>query len=168
MSVEQAAEDKTVGFVTVMVAGQRFGVSLTRVDHVFVPDQLSRVPLAPPEIAGLVNLRGHIFTAVDLRARLGLPKREDTAPTIALGVEKAGERYGLVADTAGEAMWVTPSSVERAPSNLDARWADLCSGVCQLDDGLLVLLDVDRVLNFSQSASQREVHRGAPAYEGRV
>ena len=153
MRLEQYAQRETEGFVTVTVAGQRFGIPLARVDHVFVPDALFAVPLAPPEIAGLINLRGRILTAVDLRPRLSLPERADSGSMVALEIETFGGLYGLLADAAGDVMWAAPASVERAPSNLDARWADLCSGVCQLDDGLLVALDVDRVLNFSQSAS---------------
>ena len=62
-------------FVTVVTAGQVFGLTLDRVRDVFVPRGLSPVPLAPPEVAGLLNLRGRIVTAVDLRRRLGLGPR---------------------------------------------------------------------------------------------
>lgn len=153
MNVEPNTERETEGFVTVMVAGQRFGVSLSCVDHVFVPDRLSDVPLAPPEIAGLINLRGRILTAVDLRPTLGLPSRMDGERMVALSTDRSGELYGLIADEAGDVMWVASSSVEPSPSNLDARWADLCAGVCRLDDGLLMVLDIDRVLKFSQSGA---------------
>jgi len=152
MRLERKARRETEGFVTVTVAGQRFGISVARVDHVFVPDAVYAVPLAPPEIAGLINLRGKILTAVDLRPRLNLPKRAHRGPMVALEIETYGGLYGLLADGAGDVMWAAPASVERAPSNLDARWADLCAGLCQLEDGLLVALDVDRVLNVCQSA----------------
>lgn len=151
MSVEESSQSLTNGLVTVNVADQRFAVPLIRVSHVFVPDRLSTVPLAPPEIAGLLNLRGRIVTALDLRVRLGLPARAPGDPIVALGIEDGGELYGLIADRAGEAIWTAPSAVEPAPANLDARWAGLCAGVCRLDDGLLMVLDVDRVLNFNHS-----------------
>ena len=66
-------EQATEGYVTVVTGGQLFGLKLERVRDVFVPRGLSEVPLAPPEVAGLLNLRGRIVTAIDLRRRLGLP-----------------------------------------------------------------------------------------------
>jgi purine-binding chemotaxis protein CheW len=135
--------------VTVVIADQYFAVPLSRVNHVFVPERLSPVPLAPPEVMGLLNLRGRIVTALDLRMRFGLPMRMPGDPMVALGVEMGGELFGLVADRAGEAIWTAPSGIEPAPANLDARWARLCSGVCRLNGGLLTVLDVDRVLDLN-------------------
>ncbi len=103
---DQAAE----GFVTVVTGGQLFGLRLDRVRDVFVPQGLSAVPLAPPEVAGLLNLRGRIVTAVDLRRRLGLPPRGEGEPTVAVGIEDRGELYGLIADRVGDVLWLKPSS----------------------------------------------------------
>ena len=73
-------DDVTEGFVTVVTGGQLFGMRLERVRDVFVPRGLSRVPLAPPEVAGLLNLRGRIVTAIDLRRRLGVDEIHDPSP----------------------------------------------------------------------------------------
>jgi len=143
---DQAAE----GFVTVVTAGQLFGLRLDRVRDVFVPQNISTVPLAPPEVAGLLNLRGRIVTVLDLRRRLGLPPRDDGGPTVAVGIEDRGELYGLIADRVGDVLWLKPSSFEANPANLDPRWAQLCAGVYRLDGDLMVVLDVDKVLDFSQ------------------
>ena len=149
MNPEQKSPDHTIALVTVGIAGRDFGVPLSRVSHVFVPDELSPVPLAPPEIAGLLNLRGRIVTAVDLRRCLDLPLRVAGSPMVALGVEKDGELYGLIADDAREAISMSPSRFEPVPSNLDARWTRLCAGVCELDDSLLTVLDVDEILDLN-------------------
>ena len=77
-------DQATEGFVTVVTGGQLFGLRLERVRDVFVPRGLSQVPLAPPEVAGLLNLRGRIVTAIDLRRRLGLPPREDGGAPVAV------------------------------------------------------------------------------------
>jgi len=150
MSGEGNHEKTTQGFVTVMTAGQLFGLKLERVRDVFVPQGLSPVPLAPPEVAGLLNLRGRIVTALDLRRRLGLPDRAAGKPTIAVGIEERGELYGLIADSVGDVLWLEPSSYEANPANLDPRWAQVCSGVYRLDGKLLVVLDIDKVFDFSQ------------------
>jgi purine-binding chemotaxis protein CheW len=108
------------------------------------------VPLAPPEVAGLLNLRGRIVTALDLRRRLGLPPRDAGQPTVAVGIEDRGELYGLIADRVGDVLWLKPSSFESNPANLDPRWARVCAGVHRLDGDIMVVLDVDKLLDFSQ------------------
>src|ERR1700756_6022748 len=80
-------DDAVVEYVTVMLDGQLFGLPIARVQDVFMPDRLTRVPLAPPEIAGVLNLRGRIVTAVDLRLRLGMAPRSDGRPAMAGGIE---------------------------------------------------------------------------------
>jgi purine-binding chemotaxis protein CheW len=144
--LEQASE----GFVTVVTGGQLFGMKLERVRDVFVPRGLSQVPLAPPEVAGLLNLRGRIVTAIDLRRRLGLPPRSDGGAPVAVGIEERGELYGLIVDRVGDVMRLKPSSYEANPANLDPHWAKVCAGVHRLDEGLLVVLDVDKVLDLSR------------------
>lgn len=143
-------DEQSEGFVTVFTAGQLFGLKLERVRDVFVPQALSAVPLAPPEVAGVLNLRGRIVTALDLRRRLGLPPREDGKPSVAVGIEDRGELYGLIADKVGDVMWLPASQYETAPANLDPRWAQVCAGVYRLDGRLLVVLDVDKILDISQ------------------
>jgi purine-binding chemotaxis protein CheW len=147
---ENEHEEATEGFVTVVTGGQLFGLRLERVRDVFVPRGLSQVPLAPPEVAGLLNLRGRIVTAIDLRRRLGLPPRADGGTPVAVGIEERGELYGLIVDRVGDVLRLKRSSYEVNPVNLDQRWAKVCAGVHRLDHGLMVVLDVDKVLDLSQ------------------
>ena len=144
--VEQATE----GFVTVVTGGQLFGLRLERVRDVFVPRGLSQVPLAPPAVAGLLNLRGRIVTAIDLRRCLGFPPRADGGTPVAVGIEERGEIYGLIVDRVGDVLRLKPSSYEANPVNLDHLWTKVCAGVHRLDHGLMVVLDVDKVLDLSQ------------------
>lgn len=151
MRAEDNEHDQaTEGFVTVVTGGQLFGLRIERVRDVFVPRGLSHVPLAPPEIAGVLNLRGRIVTAIDLRRRLGLPPREDGGAPVAVGIEERGELYGLIVDRVGDVLKLKRSSYEPNPVNLDRRWTKVCAGVHRLDHGLMVVLDVDKVLDLSQ------------------
>lgn len=143
-------DQATQGYVTVETAGQLFGLPLERVRDVFVPRGLSEVPLAPPEVAGVLNLRGRIVTAIDLRRRLGLPPRSEGSPAIAIGMEERGELYGLIVDRAGDVLHLERSTHEANPVNLDGRWARVCAGVHRLDHRLMVVLDVEKVLDFNQ------------------
>ena len=136
-------------FVTAMIGDQLFGLPISRVQDVFMPDRLTRVPLAPPEIAGVLNLRGRIVTTIDMRRRLGMPPREDNKPSMAVGIELKGESYGLLIDTVGEVMKLGGTTLEPNPVNLDPRLARVSAGVHRLDGQLMVILDVDYVLNGS-------------------
>lgn len=137
-------------YVTAIVAGQRFGLPILRVQDVFVPDRLTRVPLAPPDIAGLLNLRGRIVTLIDMRRKLGLAAASSGAePPMAIGVESRGESYGLLVDSVGEVLKLDDGLRETNPVNLDPRLAALSVGIHRLQDQLLVLIDVDRVLGLA-------------------
>ena len=81
MSNDNAAGEQLIEYVTVVIGDQLFGLPISRVQDVFMPDRLTRVPLAPPEIAGVLNLRGRIVTTIDMRRRLGLPPRDDNKPS---------------------------------------------------------------------------------------
>ena len=139
-------------YVTALIGDQRFGLPISRVQDVFMLDRLTRVPLAPPEIAGVLNLRGRIVTAIDMRSRLGLGKRDNAGRPMAIGIEYNGESYGLLIDTIGEVLKVADDTREANPVNLDVRLARVSAGVHQLDGQLLVVLDVDRVLDKSAEA----------------
>jgi purine-binding chemotaxis protein CheW len=141
-----------IEYVTVLLGGQLFGLPISRVQDVFMPERLTRVPLAQPEIAGVLNLRGRIVTAIDMRCRLGLPGRDEKRPPMAVGIECKGESYGLLIDTVGEVLKLDDTSREPNPVNLDARLAQISAGVHRLDGQLLVILDVDRVLEMGHES----------------
>src|SRR6185503_21003547 len=100
--MSNSADEHVTEYVTVMIGEQLFGLPIARVQDVFAPERLTRVPLAPPEVAGVLNLRGRIVTLIDLRRLLGLDDRKDEGEPMAVGVEHAGESYGLLIDSVGE------------------------------------------------------------------
>lgn len=137
-------------YVTAMIGGQLFGLPIERVLDVFTPERLTRVPLSPPEVAGVLNLRGRIVTAIDMRQRLDLPPRGAGEPFMAVGIEQAGESYGLLVDQVGEVVKLPVSKLDPVPANLDPAWTRLAAGVHRLDNRLMVVLDVDRSLETRQ------------------
>jgi purine-binding chemotaxis protein CheW len=151
MSTEDSQKDMTE-FVTAMIGGQLFGLPIARVQDVFMPDKLTRVPLASADVAGILNLRGRIVTAINLHYRLGLPKPEKSSPLMAIGIEFKGESYGLLIDTVGEVLKLAPHDRQPNPINLEASLARVSAGVYRLPDHLLVILDVDRLLDRGGAA----------------
>jgi purine-binding chemotaxis protein CheW len=148
----ESSRQNTTEYVTAMIGGQLFGLPILRVQDVFTPERLTRVPLAPPEIAGVLNLRGRIVTLFDMRRRLGLGQREDGTSPMAIGVERSGESYGLLIDGIGEVLKLDNAKCEANPINLDPGLAHVSAGVHRLDGQLLIVLDVDRVLDVGTTA----------------
>jgi purine-binding chemotaxis protein CheW len=152
MTMNESAEHTLNEYVTAMVAGQLFGLPILRVQDVFAPERLTRVPLAPPEIAGLINLRGRIVTLIDMRCRLGLTGEALETVAMAIGVESHGESYGLMVDSVGEVLKLDENAREPNPVNLDPRLARVCTGVHRLERQLLLVIDVDRALAIGGKA----------------
>ena len=149
----EATDGAASEFVTAVIGGQLFGLPISRVQDVFMPERVTRVPLSSVEIAGVLNLRGRIVTVIDMRARLGLARADDGKPPMAVGVDLRGESYGLLIDQIGEVLRLPEASREENPVNLDPRMAKFAGGVHRLDGQLMVVLDVDRVLELLPKAA---------------
>jgi purine-binding chemotaxis protein CheW len=138
-------------FVSFIVAGQMFGISVLEVQDILVPTKIASVPLAKPEIRGSINLRGRIVTVIDVRSRLGLPKREVTATERQMGVtvENGHDLYTLLVDEVGDVISLKTSLMEPNPSTLDAVWREFAAGVFRVDNRLMVVLDVKHLLEIN-------------------
>jgi len=151
-NAELAANDTiTRDFVTIAIAGQSFGIPVLQVQDVLRPQKITPIPLAPPAVAGSLNLRGRIVTALDVRRRLGLPAYEADTRRMSTVVEFGGDLYSLIVDEVGEVMSLADADFERNPPTLDTLWRDISAGVYRLEDQLLVVLDVARLLSFVQT-----------------
>ena len=133
---------KTGGqFCTFLVGDLFFGVDVHRIQEVLRFSQITRVPLAPDVIEGLINLRGQIVTAIDMRRRLGLPPRAPDQTPLNLVVRTEDGAVSLLVDQIGDVLDVDAASWERAPDNLESPARDLIQGVFKLKDRLLLVLD---------------------------
>jgi len=137
----------SVEYVTVNISGQLFGMPISSVEDIFMPQSITAVPLSDPEIEGVLNLRGRIVTAINMRKYLGLPPRDDGLQSMAVGVEYRGESYGLIIDGVGEVLRLSGDTFENNPTNLDRLWSEISLGVHRLENELMLVLDIDRVLD---------------------
>ncbi len=144
--VQHPLDDQEQGFVTLTLAGQLCGVPVLAVREVITNSKIVRVPLAPSEIAGNINLRGRIVTAIDTRCRLGLEPAPDTADRVALVAESEGALYALLIDQVQEVLSLRLDMIEETPSNLSSTWRQFSTGVFRLPERLMVVLDIDRLL----------------------
>jgi len=135
-------------FVTIRLSGQLFGLPIDRVQDVFMPDNFTFVPLARDQVAGVLNLRGRILTAIDLSKVLNVtPVNTNNAERPAVGVNHANESYGLLTDIVGEVVTLTDDLAVPNPINLDPDWARVSVGAYRLETELLVILDVDTLID---------------------
>lgn len=139
-------------YVTFTTAGQLFGLPIERVQEVFRPSRITRVPLAGAQIAGVLNLRGRIVTAIDMRKRLELDARGEGEAPMAIGIESGNESFGLLVDVLGEVLKLADGEREPNPVNLDRKLSRVSAGVFRLDGQLMVVLDVDCVLDLAAEA----------------
>ncbi|QDU78420.1 Chemotaxis protein CheW [Polystyrenella longa] len=145
MSSELDYENQYVSF---WVDNQLLGVPVNSVQEVLNPQSIARTPKSRAEIAGLVNLRGQIVTALDLRRRLGLPPFESEQGSMNVVIRNKNEPFSLLVDEVGDVINVSRDLMKSVPPTLDARWRDVTTGVFRLDDRLFVILNIDAILSF--------------------
>lgn len=141
-------------FCTFFLDGLRFGVDVQKVQEIVPYQEMTRVPLAPPMVRGLLNLRGQIVTGIDLRSRLGLPER--TSESLPMNVVLRGEDspVSFLVDKIGEVIEVAANAWEPPPETLQGPVRELIQGVCPLEDELLLILDTAKTLDL-----QQDIHR---------
>ncbi len=140
-------------FVTFTIGSQLCGIPVLQVRDVLAPQEITPIPLAPPAVAGSLNLRGRIVTSVDLRVRLGLPTGGVGQDRMSIVVEHHGDLYSLIIDSVGEVLELSSEKLKRVPATLDASWSRFSTGIYRLDDGLLLVLDIDSILEIEGTAA---------------
>lgn len=139
-------------FVSFTIDGQLFGIPVAKVQDVLSSQRTTPIPLAPPEIAGSLNLRGRVVTMIDMRLRLGLSPRDSSEAEMSIVVEHGQELYSLMVDSVGEVLPLNSRRHERNPPTLDPKMREYADGIYRLDDTLLVVLDVKKLLDYGRTA----------------
>jgi purine-binding chemotaxis protein CheW len=126
-----------------------FGVEVEKVQEVIRYQEMTRIPLAPEVIAGLINLRGQIVTAIDLRRQLELTPRQASQLPMNVVIRRDDGPISLLVDEIGDVVEVEEESFEKSPDTLEPRRREFLRGVYQLKDKLLLLLDTDKAVSVS-------------------
>lgn len=139
---------ETRDFLTIWIGEQIFGIPILQVQDVLGEQSVTKIPLSPPAIAGSLNLRGRIVTAIDVRTCLGMPPAEKSEhQDMSVVVENGGELYSLLIDKVGDVLSLPQNDFEKTPATLDDTWKDISAGIYRLKEKLLVVLDVPKLLN---------------------
>lgn len=135
-------------YCTFYAGGMYFGIGVREVQEVLQYQDMVRVPLASPVVRGLINLRGQIVTAIDLRRRLGLPDRADDVDPMNVVVRTDDGAVSLLVDQIGDVVEVDERTFESPPETMSSRARELIVGVYKLDDQLLLVLDAPRAIDL--------------------
>lgn len=150
----EAVTEEFSQFVTCHVDGEEFAVDILSVQEIIRMVEITKVPKAPSFVEGVINLRGRIIPVLDLRRRLGVPGTERTAQSRIVVVMVRGRAVGLVVDSVSEVLRIPKSAMEPAPALGATVGAEFIQGVGRLEDRLLTLLDLKRLLLPADAASE--------------
>lgn len=143
---------KTQQFCTFFLEDQFFGVPVEQVQEVIRYLEMTRVPLMPPVIRGLINLRGQIVMAIDLRRRIGMPDRPDSELPMNVVVRAEDGAVSFLVDEIGDVLEAEEQSLERPPETLQGLARDLVRGVYKLQGRLMLVLDTERAVSVGDSS----------------
>ena len=140
-------------YCTFYVDGLFFGVEVLRVQEVIRFQEMTPVPLASPVVSGLINLRGQIVTAIDLRRRLGLVDRDPAELPMNVVIRTDDGAVSLLVDQIGDVLEVDSQNYERPPETLSGIARQLVLGVYKLKDELLLILDTDQTVELVEKTA---------------
>ena len=148
---------ETKQYCTFYVDKYLLGVEVLDVQEVLRYQDLTQVPLAPKEVQGLINLRGQIISAIDLRSRLSLPPREEGVMPMNVVIRTNNEVISFLVDSIGDVLDVEEDTFEIAPDTVDLAARELVAGVYKLEGQLLMVLDAAKAADLSSSAEGQPV-----------
>jgi purine-binding chemotaxis protein CheW len=151
---------------TFFVADLFFGVDVHDVQEVLHFQQMTPVPQASEIVEGLINLRGQIVTAIDMRRRLQLPPRTEDQIPMNMVVRTSDGVVSLQVDEIGDVLDVDAAAYERSPDNLDPATRELIRGVYKLKDRVLLVLDIEKAVEVGSNNPRRTEQVDAPSPEG--
>jgi purine-binding chemotaxis protein CheW len=152
---DREVEEQLETWVTFALAGESFGLPVTHVQEILRVAGITRVPHAPHPVRGVTNMRGKVLPVVDLRVRLGLSEKEIDDHARILVVSSKGRYLGLLVDGVQQVVRLARSRIQPPPPEVMTSQSDYILGVYQLDDSIVILLEVDRVLLIRDSVSDR-------------
>jgi purine-binding chemotaxis protein CheW len=148
MQARQASADTVSQWVTFRLGEELYGIDVLQVQEVLRVTGISPVPGAPECVLGIINLRGNVVTVIDTRVRFGLPSRPGDESSRIIVVDALGKAAGLLVDGVSEVAYVPNARIEAAPKVGADDGNRFVSGVCNRDSGLLIMLDLAKLLDM--------------------
>jgi purine-binding chemotaxis protein CheW len=157
IATKQASSDELLQLVSFNIGEEEFGVDILKVQEINRMVEVTRVPNAPEYVDGVINLRGKVIPIIDLRRRFGMARKEKDKNTRIIVVELSGKVLGFVVDAVSEVLRIPQSVTEQPPSIVAGIDAEYITAIGKLENRLLILLDLDRVLNTDETQLLKKV-----------
>jgi purine-binding chemotaxis protein CheW len=158
MEATQKRQDvELMQLVTFSIGDEEFGVDILKVQEIIRTMEITRVPRAPAFVEGVINLRGKVIPIIDLRKRFGLQTRGHDKNTRIIVIEISNMIVGFVVDSVSEVLRIPASTVEPPPPMVAGLESEYISGVGKLEDRLLILLDLNRLLSREERSVLSQV-----------
>ena len=149
-SNETSEHDEVLQWVTFRLAGETYGINVMQVREVLKHTDIAPVPGAPSYVMGIINLRGNVVTVIDTRMRFGLPDKELSAQSRVVIIECEKQVIGILVDSVAEVVYLYSSEIETPPNVGNDETAKFIQGVCNRDNELLILVDLNKLLNDNE------------------
>jgi purine-binding chemotaxis protein CheW len=150
-------DDELIQLVTFSIGEEEFGVDILKVQEIIRTMEITKVPRAPEFVEGVINLRGKVIPIVDLRKRFGLETRDHDKHTRIIVIEINQMIVGFVVDSVSEVLRIPANTVEPPPPVVSGLESEYISGVGKLQDRLLILLDLNRLLSGEEKEALSQV-----------
>jgi len=147
----------TMQLVSFQLAQEEYGIEITKVQEIILVGDITRMPQTPDYIKGLINLRSMVIPIVDLRSRFGMQPQEATDDTRIMVVNVAGKTIGIVVDAVSKVLRINDDQISPPPPTVAGLGQEYLTGLVKLDDRLLIMLDIDRILSDEEAAQLTKV-----------
>ena len=139
--------------VSFRLAQEEYGIEITKVQEIILMGEITRVPQTPAYVKGLINLRSTVIPIIDLRLRFGLAQQEATDETRIMVVNVAGKTIGIIVDAVSEVLRIAHEQIAPPPPTVAGLGREYLTGLVKLENRLLILLDIDKILTEEQAAA---------------
>lgn len=156
-TVKNSDSDPMMQWVTFRLAGEIYGINVMQVQEVLRYTEIAPVPGAPAYVLGIINLRGNVVTVIDTRNRFGLTSSSVTDQTRIVIIEAESHVVGILVDAVAEVVYLRQSEIETAPNVGNDESAKFIQGVCNKNDELLILVELDKLLTEQEWAEIEEI-----------
>jgi purine-binding chemotaxis protein CheW len=152
-AVPEPASDVDLQFVVCIVADERYGIEVARVHEILRLPQITALPGVDRSFNGVINLRGRVIPVMDLRLRFGLPAAPETRLSRIVVADAGGSQIGLIVDAVNEVVHIASSAIEPTPAIATTAATGHLTGIARTGDGLIIVLDLERLLAGSTTVT---------------